>query len=298
VTWRVRKRKVLKVLLGLQLGALLIGLTTLDWAFASVVVPLYLFSVAALMFATNKYSRDGDIEVIYTVFGANLRAIADLMARPDFASCYELTAEDCSRLAIMEARPGGIEFAQRLFADHRIRSDEPRAISRRIADVVLLLLGTLVGAAAQHRLAPPKGADAVIWHHNITAIIEYEPYTVTVLTTMIAFVLVASVIGSVRVRAVRENLIDHALRCPEWLIGVFLPGAPEVRKKIRDALRSASSLPAMNAQYIYSVEQITGVKIIGKTRRATALGEIQWMIFLFDMGIILGVVLPPMLGIG
>jgi hypothetical protein len=77
--------------------------------------------MAVLLFATYLYARNGDIEVIHTVFGANLLGVARLMTRPNFAGFYELTLADQRGLHNLAEKPGLAAFVQGLYRDHRVK---------------------------------------------------------------------------------------------------------------------------------------------------------------------------------
>jgi hypothetical protein len=295
--WRTQKRRVLKFLLLYQLAVLLLGATTLSWNFASVVVPLYLFSIAVLAFCTWRYARDGDWEIIHVVFGANLRDVINIMRSPDFARQYGLGMEDVNRLGRLAAQPDSIAFAQELFANHQIVSEEPSDRGKRVADVVLLLLGAIVGGFAGPRLKPPDGSNPEIWRLNPVLFVEKEPYLITMLAILCGGALVLHAIARRRAAAEHHRLVRYAREQPLVLLGSVLPYDAEVRDKVRDAVRAAARLSAADVRSVTAMEAITGLTITRAERRPTVLSEMQWMVLLFDLGIVLGVVLPPLLGI-
>lgn len=296
--WRARKSKVLRYLLLYQGIVLLLGSSVLSWNFASVIVPLYLFSVAVLAYATHRYARDGDWEVIHIVFGANLRDIIALMMSAEFAGLYELTAEDQRRLAAMITKPEAIGFAQELFASHRIIDHEPSAGNKRLADVGLLLLGAVIGGLAQRRLSPPAGVQPEIWHLSITRFLAQESYVLTITTVLVASAVALNFLGKRRAENERRMLERYARERPVPLLMEFLPATPEVRHKIRDAVQWAGRISGADMPSVTALERITGAKITKGGPGKTALGDMQWTVLLFDMGIVLGIALPPLLGIG
>jgi hypothetical protein len=296
--WRARKRKVLKYLLLFQGIVLLVMVPTLTWAFASVVVPLYLFSVAVLAYATYRYARDGDWEVIHIVFGANLRDIIALMMSPEFARRYELTPEDSRQLAAMINRPEAIGFVQGLFASHRIIDSEPSARNKRLADVLLLLLGAVIGGIAQHRLSPPAGAHVELWHLSPAAFIVHESFRLAIIMLLVATVVGLNILGNRRMENEHRMLERYARERPIPLLMQILPSTAEVRRKIREAVQWTGRMSGADMSSVVALENITGAKITKGEPRKTALGDMQWTVLLFDMGIMLGVALPPLLGIG
>jgi hypothetical protein len=295
--WRVQKRKVIKLLLSYQAAVLLVGSLTLSWDFASVVVPLGAFSIAVLAYATSRYARDGDWEVIHVVFGANIRDIVNLMRSPELARQYDLNADDSQRLARLAAHPEAMAAVQELFASHRIIDEEPNATNKRLTDIVLLLLGAIIGAFAQRQMAPPPGSHPLIWNINIIQFVRQESRVLILLAVMALSAVTLSVVGKRRSAAEQQLLVRYAVERPLSLLTDTFVVVPEVRRKIRDAVRWASRMAAVDASSVQALENVTGAKIMKAERRGTALGDIQWTILLFDLGIVLGATLPPLLGI-
>jgi hypothetical protein len=189
-------------------------------------------------------------------------------------------------------------LAQELFASHRIIEGEPSARNKRIADIVLLLLGAIVGAFAQRCLGPPAGPHPAIWDTSIGEFMRTEAPVLSVLAVLVGTFAALAVIGNRRAEAERKLLMRYAQERPLTLFADTFPALPEVRLKIRDAVRWAAGISATNATSVLALERITGARIMHGEQRRTALAEIEWTILLFDMGIVLGVTLPPMLGIG
>jgi hypothetical protein len=97
------------------------------------------------------------------------------MMRLDLARDYNLNADD--RMSLLQLVNGGkaLEATEKLFAEHRIRSNEPSEFGRKAADLALLVLGALVGAVAQKHLAPPPTSalsgfsfDAFVTHESLS----------------------------------------------------------------------------------------------------------------------------------
>jgi len=294
--WRLRKRKVLALLFAYQLAILALGLLTLSWEFASVIVPLYLFSMAVLLFATSRYARDGDIEVIYTALGANLGAAASVMMRRDLSAEFGLGAHDRDSLRDMLNMPEALKVTGKLFAEHRIRSHEPSEAGRKAADIILLLLGALVGAVAQKHLAPPP--LAALSGFSIGDFISYEGVTVIIVSIMLLSAAALAVTGRGRQKKEDDTLKKWAREDPAQLFGVFFAGDREVQLKIGSAIRAAAALTSLNSTVLDAMQQITGLDLSGRQRRPTALGDIQWLMFTFNMGIVFGAILPPLVGLG
>jgi hypothetical protein len=232
------------------------------------------------------------------VFGANLRDVINIMRSPEFVQQYGLSPGDVVQLRGLATQPESIAFAQELFANHQIVSEEPSDFGKRVADVVLLLLGAAVGGAVSHRLGPPDGVNTEIWRLNPVLLVEKEPYLITVLAILCGSAAVLHAIARRRAATQHRTLVRYAQEQPLLLLRSVLPYDPEVRVKVRDAVRAAARITVADARSIAAVEGITGITIGKAEHRPTVLSDLQWMVFLFDLGIVLGAVLPPLLGIG
>lgn len=296
--WAVQKPKVIKALLAYQTAVMVIGSLALSWSFAVIVIPLAAFSIAVLAYATNRYARDGDWLVIHEVFGANLRDIVNIIRSDDqISQCYGMDAEDKRRLAHLAARPEALTAVQELFAGHRIIGIEPKTANKKMADVVLLLLGAIVGGLAQARLGAPKGYHP-IWTIDVGEFIKQDWHRLIVMPILILCAVSLSYIGNRRMAGEQRLLKQYAVERPISLLTDTFAAVPEVRQKVRDAARWASKMSTVDSTSVQALEGVTGTKILKVGHVGTALGDIQWTILMFDLGIVLGVTLPPMLGIG
>jgi hypothetical protein len=296
--WRARKRKVIRFLLSYQAAVLLVGSLTLSPGFASIVLPLGAFSMVVLAYATNHYGRDGDWEVIHIVFGANLRDIVGLMRSSQIGGLYGLTADDSRQLATLAGHPEAMKLVQDLFASHRIIDEEPSATTKRVIDIVLLLLGAIIGGIAQRQMAPPAGPHPAIWNINVHEFIRQESRVLVILAVIVASAIVLSLVGKRKAAAEHQLLVRYATERPLSLFADTFPVLPEVRRKIRDAVRWAARMSTVDTRSVEALEHVTGATIMVRKQHGSALGDIEWAIYLFNMGIVLGVTLPPMLGIG
>jgi hypothetical protein len=107
-----------------------------------------------------------------------------------------------------------------------------------------------------------------------------------------------AVAGNRRAKQVDSNLKEWARENPVSLFEVFFRGDPDVRLKVGNAIRSASYLARLDPAALLAIQQITGFGLSSVNRRPTALGDIQWLMFTFNMGIIFGAILPPLAGLG
>jgi hypothetical protein len=295
--WAALKPKVIKICVAYQAAVILIGSTTLSRNFVIIIVPLAAFSIAVLAYAINHYARDADWQVIHDIFGANLRDIANIMRSDDQVSrCYGLDQQDRRRLGLLASRPEALTAVQELFANHPIIDEEPKAINKRIADVMLLLLGAIVGAFAQHWLAPPNSYEP-IWKLNLGAFARQEWHMLVIMSFLILSFICLSIVANRRNARETRFLRQYAVARPLSLLTDTLVAAPEVRRKVGDAARWASNMATVDIASIQALEGVTGTKIIKVGQLGTALGDVQWTMLMFNMGILLGAILPRMLGI-
>jgi hypothetical protein len=112
-----------------------------------------------------------------------------------------------------------------------------------------------------------------------------------------AFVLlfVISVVREIRERRTSVAMMKH----PEglrFILSTFLPVTDEVREKVHAIMREVASLSRIDPNEVSALEGVAGAEIIRRGWRLSALGEIQWMVGGFGGGLLLGAVLPALMG--
>jgi hypothetical protein len=250
-----------------------------------------------LAIALYRYTPDGDVRVIRAILGANLPGVASLVGGSELGLQYGVAPRAREALAAATRLDRGA--LARVGAWYRANSVDEQGPSERVrvfADVVLMVVGAVVGNVAQRLLAPPPGVDGPIWTWDLSRVAPGDWLAFVPALALAAVWVAMSVAGARTVRTRHRQLVGLAERNPRWLLGTWLPSTNEVRQKFRQEVEAAAALLAMDEREQAAYDRLRGVPPPTKWRQS-ALGDVQFMIWLFGTGIILGAVLPPLLGL-
>jgi hypothetical protein len=296
IPWRVRRRRVLAATIAIQAVVVGGGALMLERRFFQVVGPLCVGASAVLAIALYRYAPDGDVRVIRAILGANLPGVASLVGGSEVGLQYGVAPQVREALAAATRQDRGA--LARVGAWYRANAVNERGPSERaqvFAEVVLMVVGAVVGGVAQRLLAPP-GMAGPIWTWDLSRVTPRDWLAFAPALALAAVWVAMLVAGARTVRSRQRQLVGLAERNPRWLVSAWLPSTNEVRQKFRQEVEAAAALLAMDEREQAAYDRLRGVPPPTKWRQS-ALGDVQFMIWLFGTGIILGAVLPSLLGL-
>jgi hypothetical protein len=235
--------------------------------------------------------------VIRAILGANTPGVANLIGASELGLQYGVAPRAREALAAAARLDRGA--LARVGAWYRVsgvKEQGPSERTRVFAEVVLMVVGAVVGNVAQRLLAPPSGVDGPIWTWDLSHVAPGDWLAFAPALALAAVWVAMSVAGARTVRTQYRQLVGLAERNPRWLLGSWLPSTNEVRQKFRQEVEAAAALLAMDEREQAAYDRLRGIPPPTNWRQS-ALGEVQYMIWLFGTGIILGAVLPSLLGL-
>ncbi len=293
-----RKRVRLVRLLAMYLAFIFVlGLFMFDTQVLSLVLPLLTFSSLVALGATYRYAPDFDITAIRAILEANLQGVARLIGTTDIAAVYGIPDADRARLRALAGSRESLARVQDLYARHPRKDRRPRDSWLVAAELALLLLGASIGQVVAEPFAPPAGISSVIWR-NPGGLFQAIWGGVTELPFLAMIVSFSglNILGVWWQRQDRRRFAEWVRQDPQTVVCSWLPSTEEVRRKFRKQIGYAGRLGGYDPEMESAVRDLYGLGD-AKKWRLSGLNTVQLMMLLFCTGLILGGVLPALLGL-
>ncbi len=263
-----------------------------------VILPLNAFAGITMIVSVYRYWEDMDLVHIRQIIAGNFRGIAEVMCDPDMRAAYGFSDEDGIALrAVLDDKDGSAtNRVQGLYLENYRVGRRPSEAGLVIANLVLLLSGAAIGDVAEDQLVPSASAIPAIWQDPLSL----WQLVVLLMTSIPILLAIASFLihrwntrrDVERLAKLRKDVQEN----PQEAIVSTLPRTDAVKVKFRAQLRHAVVLLTYDPSMEAAVHDLLGSSP-RPTWRPSGVESIYLTVISFGLGVILGALLPPLLGL-